>query len=77
MHLQRHEHAFCGTSRRPDAIKPDVESGLDVWRELNAKFARLWPNIIEKGIPPADAKEMEGVPNKLQDLFSERPGEGS
>ncbi|MFK4812608.1 ferredoxin FdxA [Devosia sp. ZW T5_3] len=60
-----------------DAIKSDSESGLENWAELNRKYARLWPNIVEKGTPPANAKAMEGVPNKFRDLFSERPGEGS
>jgi ferredoxin len=60
-----------------EAIKPDSEPGVAPWLELNLKYARLWPNIVEKGTPPADAKEMEGVPNKLRDLFSEQPGEGS
>lgn len=60
-----------------DAIKPDMEPGVEKWIELNQKYARRWPNITEKGIPPANAKAMEGVPNKLRDLFSEQPGEGS
>ena len=60
-----------------DAIKPDVEPDLETWLELNARFAGIWPNIIDKGTPPANAKEMEGVPNKLRDFFSERPGQRS
>jgi ferredoxin len=60
-----------------DAIKPDVEPGLDSWLDLNARFANLWPNIVEKGVALPNAKAMEGVPNKLRDLFSEKPGEGS
>ncbi|ASV84144.1 4Fe-4S double cluster binding domain protein [Ochrobactrum quorumnocens] len=60
-----------------DAIKPDIEPGLDSWLELNTRFANLWPNIVEKGVSLANAKEMEGVPNKFRDLFSELPGTGS
>ena len=60
-----------------DAIKPDMEPGLAPWVELNRKYARLWPNITEMGVPPDNAKAMAGAPNKLRDLFSEQPGEGS
>jgi ferredoxin len=41
------------------------------------EYARVWPNIAEKGMPPASARALDGVRNKLRDLFSERPGEGS
>ncbi len=57
------------------AIKSDLEPGLALWLEMNAKYAAVWPNINQKGTPPANAKEMEGVPNKLRDLFSKRPAE--
>ncbi|MBB4124420.1 ferredoxin FdxA [Martelella radicis] len=61
-----------------EAIVPDVDGpDLDFWIELNRKYAEVWPNIIAKGTPPENAKEMEGVPNKFRDLFSEKPGEGS
>ena len=60
-----------------DAIKPDMEPGLATWVELNRKYARLWPNITEMGVPPDNAKAMAGIPNKFRDLFSEQPGEGS
>ncbi|MAW85954.1 MAG: ferredoxin [Phyllobacteriaceae bacterium] len=60
-----------------DAIKPDIKTGLEVWLALNAKYAEIWPNISQKGTPPVNAAQMEGVPDKLRDLFSERPGEGS
>ncbi|KAA3499197.1 ferredoxin family protein [Agrobacterium tumefaciens] len=67
----------CEPACPVDAIKPDSEPGLEPWLELNARFANIWPNIAEKGTPPTNAREMEGVPNKLRDLFSEKPGEGS
>jgi ferredoxin len=60
-----------------DAIKPDQEPALAVWVEHNRTYARLWPNITEMGVPPANAKAMAGKPNKLRDLFSKQPGEGS
>ena len=60
-----------------DAIKPDTESGLEQWLEINTKFATLWPVITVKGTPPADAKDFEDVPNKFEKYFSEKPGSGT
>ena len=52
-----------------EAIKPDTEPGLEKWLELNAEYAKTWPNITVKKEPPADAKEWEGVPDKLTSTF--------
>ena len=60
-----------------DAIKPDTEPGLEKWLELNADFAKTWPNIRHKGPPPSDAKEFDTVKNKLELYFSPKPGKGS
>ncbi len=60
-----------------DAIKPDTESGLDQWLEINRKFSESWPNITVKGTPPEDAKQFEDTPNKFEQFFSEKPGTGS
>ena len=45
------------------------------WLKLNADYAKTWPNITVKKAPPADSKEWEGKPNKLQ-YFSPNPGSG-
>ena len=58
-----------------DAIKPDTDPGLEEWLSLNAKYAKIWPNIKIKKAPPADSKEWEGKPDKLQ-YFSPNPGAG-
>jgi ferredoxin len=58
-----------------DAIKPDTDPGLEEWLSLNAKYAKIWPNITVKKAPPADSKEWEGKPDKLQ-YFSPNPGAG-
>jgi ferredoxin len=58
-----------------DAIKPDTDPGLEEWLLLNAKYAKIWPNITAKKAPPADSKEWEGKPDKLQ-YFSPNPGAG-
>jgi ferredoxin len=58
-----------------DAIRPDIEPGLEKWLSLNAEYAKAWPNITVKKAPPPDSKEWEGKPDKLQ-YFSPNPGEG-
>jgi ferredoxin len=58
-----------------DAIKPDTEDGLEKWLGINAKYARVWPNITIKREPPADAKDWEGKPDKAN-LLSLNPGTG-
>ncbi|GLQ54948.1 ferredoxin FdxA [Devosia nitrariae] len=59
-----------------EAIRPALTADDDEWVEFNGKYARIWPNITEIGEVPANAKEMQGVPDKLN-LFSEKPGTGS
>jgi ferredoxin len=39
------------------AAKPDTEPGLEKWLSVNAEFSKVWPNIMAKKEPPADAKE--------------------
>ena len=34
-----------------DAIKPDTDPGLEEWLSLNAKYAKIWPNIKSKKRP--------------------------
>ena len=48
---------------------------MERWIEINAHYAKSWPNITVKKPPPADAKEWEGKPDKLQHLSS-NPGTG-
>ena len=55
-----------------EAIKPDTEAGAEKWLKLNADYAKTWPNITVKKAPPADSKEWEGKPDKLQ-YFSPIP----
>src|SRR5262245_6161573 len=59
-----------------EAIKPDTEPGLEQWLEVNAEYAKSWPNITVKKDPPPDAKEFEGVPDKFKKFFSSEPGGG-
>ena len=48
------------------------------WEEINRKYSELWPNITQmrKEDVPADAEDWNGVPNKLEEHFSEKPGKG-
>ena len=60
-----------------DAIRPDTEPEADRWVDFNRKYAEMWPVITQIGVPPENAKEMDGVPDKLEKFFSPRPGSGS
>ena len=53
-----------------EAIKPDTEPGLEEFLKLNAEYAKVWPNITIKREPPADHKEWEGKPDKMQVFFA-------
>ena len=66
----------CEPECPAEAIKPDTEPGLEQWLELNAEYAKTWPNITVKKEAPADAKEFDGVPDKFKKFFSVNPGTG-
>ena len=68
----------CEPECPAEAIKTDAEDEPDgKWLEVNTKYASLWPNITQKGKPPADADEMANKDDKFEKYFSEKPGEGS
>jgi ferredoxin len=58
-----------------DAIKPDTVAGFEAQAELNAKYARLWPNISTRKTAMPDAVSFDGQTGKLE-LFSSAPGPG-
>jgi ferredoxin len=61
-----------------DAIKPDTEDEPDgKWLRINSEYAKIWPNITVKGVPPADREEFERETGKFEKYFSEKPGKGS
>ena len=66
----------CEPECPAEAIKPDTESGLDEWLELNRKFSTVWPNLTERREPLPAAKDKDGEAGKLDKYFSEEPGEG-
>ena len=45
--------------------------------QINATYAKIWPNITVKGEPPADRAEWERVDDKFGEHFSPAPGKGS
>ncbi|WIY52518.1 ferredoxin family protein [Devosia sp. YIM 151766] len=66
----------CEPECPAEAIKPDTESGLDDWLELNRKFAAIWPNLTERRDPMPEADNRDGETGKLEKYFSDAPGEG-
>ena len=59
-----------------DAIKPDSEPDLDRWVQINADYAKCWPNVTVRREPPDDAKQWELIPDKFATCFSAEPGLG-
>jgi len=66
----------CEPECPADAIKPDTEPGIENWAELNAKYAKAWPNITQKKDALPEAKEFDRQPDKLEKFFSPSPGAG-
>jgi ferredoxin len=56
-----------------DAIKPDSESGLEKWLELNREYAQKWPNITAKKDMAKDAKAHWDETGKFDKYFSPKP----
>ncbi len=65
----------CEPECPAEAILPDTEDGVDNFLELNRKYSEEWPNITQKGEPPADAEEWNGKSGKI-DKLSSNPGQG-
>ncbi len=63
----------CEPECPAEAITPDSEPGAGRWVEQNRQYAELWPNIIRKGEPPADADAWKGVPGKYEKYFDPAP----
>lgn len=59
--------SLCEPECPADAIKDedDVPDDQKDFIALNAELSQSWPVITEMGTPPADAKEWDGKPNKL------------
>lgn len=60
--------AVCVPECPAEAIVPDTDPVAADWLDVNVKYAQVWPNITEKGEPPADADEWKGKPDKRRYL---------
>ena len=49
----------------------DVPEDQKEFIKLNAELAKVWPRITEVKAAPADAKEWDGIPNKINHLIIE------
>ena len=59
----------CEPECPADAIVPDSDPrATPEWVKLNARYARVWPNITVKGTPPVDAGDWDGAEGKLAGL---------
>jgi len=58
------------------AILPDTEADSEKWVEFNRKYSEQWPVITTQKDPLPTAEEFKDKKNKLEEHFSELPGEG-
>ena len=59
-----------------EAIIPDTEAESEKWLELNREYSEKWPVITRQKAPLPEADDFKGVKNKLEEHFSEKPGDG-
>ena len=59
----------CEPECPAEAIKPDDAEGVAPWVAFNRAMSRQWPNITEKGTPPADADAWLVVDRKFETVF--------
>jgi len=62
--------ALCEPECPVEAIfsEDELPAGQEIFTELNAELADIWPNIVEMKEPPADADEWYNRPDKLEYL---------
>jgi len=62
----------CEPECPAEAIFPDTDPrSTGDWLKLNADYAKVWPNIVQKEAPPEDAEAWDGVAGKLSQLKPE------
>lgn len=64
---------LCPVECPAEAIfqEDDVPEDQKEFIELNAELAKVWPRITEVKEPPSDAKDWDGIPNKIDHLIVE------
>ena len=60
----------CEPECPAEAILPDTEEVAENFLELNREYSEKWPNITQKGEPPADAEDWNGKEGKLESFNS-------
>ncbi|UPO80701.1 MULTISPECIES: ferredoxin FdxA [Acetobacteraceae] len=65
----------CEPECPAEAIFPDSDARAADWMEINAKYSAIWPNMSQKGTPPADREEWNGKEGK-REMLSEEPHKG-
>ena len=63
----------CEPECPTEAILPDSDEEADKWLDLNTKQSNFWPNITRKGEPPSDGEDFEGVEDKFNKYYSDKP----
>jgi len=56
-----------------EAIQPDTEDNMEFWVAFNHQYAKIWPNITQKGCPPEDSDQWKDVSDKMT-YFDPKPG---
>ncbi len=59
-----------------DAIRSDMEDGMEKWLDINRTYAEKWPKITVQKEPLAKADSYKNKANKFEELFNPAPGEG-
>ena len=59
-----------------EAILPDTDPAAEKFLELNRNYSEKWPNITKQKAPLPEAEKFKNKKNKLEEDFSERPGDG-
>lgn len=62
----------CEPECPAQAIVPDSDPQAAAWAETNRTYASEWPNLTRKEVPPRDAEEWNGKPDKAR-LLSPAP----
>ncbi len=59
-----------------EAILPDTEPDTERWVDFNREYSEKWPVITAQKDPLPEAEKFKDKKNKLEEHFSERPGDG-
>ena len=59
-----------------EAIKPDTEPGLEKWLELNAEYAKTWPNITVKREAAGRRQGLGRRAGQVQEILLRQAGNG-